>query len=82
MRADSTPWRSTLIQAATDDAEAQLVLVEAIDGRIGDGAQTLERVVLVVSHTRRIAEEQREKDEGTRRQLGQPAPASGRRTGR
>mgnify|MGYP003694010137 CR=1 FL=1 len=43
-----------LVQAAADDTQAQLVLIEAIDGRIRDRMETLKRVVLIVSHARRI----------------------------
>ena len=35
--------------------------------------KTLERLILVVRHARRIPKEQAEQDEGVRRQLGQPS---------
>ena len=46
------------------------MLVEAIDGRIGDRMKPLERIVLVVGHTRRVPDEQCEEDEGTWGQRG------------
>src|SRR5439155_2037073 len=46
------------------------MLVEAIDGRIGDRVKPLERIVLVVGHTRRVPDEQCEEDEGTSGQRG------------
>ena len=48
------------------------MLIHAIDGCIGHRMETLKRVVLIVSHARRIPKKQPEKNEGTRRQFGHP----------
>ena len=61
-----------LVEAATDDPQPQLVLVEAVDGRVGHRAELLERLVLVVGHARRIADQQGEENERARRQRGHP----------
>ena len=62
-----------LVEAAADDAQAQLVLEEAVDGGVRGRPEALEGLVLVVGHSARVPHEQGQQDERARGQGGHPA---------
>ena len=55
------------IEPATDNSEAHLAGKNAVDRCVCDGVQTLQRFICILGHTRRISQEQDEKNEGVRR---------------
>ena len=74
MRAALLPLQLRLVEAAADDAQAQLVLEEAVDGGVRGGPEALEGLVLVVRHSAHVPHEQGQQDERAR---GQARPPGG-----
>ncbi len=57
-----------LIEASADNSQPELMLIDAIDRRIRDCMNPLQRLVRIVRHSRGIAQQQDKKNKGIRRQ--------------